>query len=314
MGIEKIPAADRAAWLSLRRRDVTASSAAALLGAHPFVTAFQLWHLKNGTLSEDPEMTPAMERGTLLEPVAVQLLRKLKPDWIIKHNSGRDQFYWRDSERRIGATPDVLIDDDGVLGVVQIKSVEPMVFREKWLLEGKLSRPESWVVEPPTYVVIQAIVEAHLTGAQAAYVTPLVVMHGLEMPIVPIPIHAGVIKRLTDEVASFWASVEAGQEPPPDWRKDASLLNELGRTDNGREIDLSGDNRIQELLATRSDLKAKAKADSEVLEEIEGEIIAKLGEYERAYVPGWVLKRPTISRKAYTAKASSYRRLDVKRI
>ncbi|MBN9441135.1 YqaJ viral recombinase family protein [Bosea sp. (in: a-proteobacteria)] len=312
--IERIPASDRATWLKLRERDVTASAAAALLGAHPFMTPFELWQLKAGKISEDPEISPAMERGTLLEPVAVKLLQSRRPDWTVKHNSGRDQVYWRDPERRIGATPDVLIDDDGVFGIVQIKSVEPMVFREKWLLDGKLGTPASWVVEPPLYVVIQALVEAKLTGAQAAYVAPLVVMHGLEMPLVPVPIHEGAWDRVVDEVSSFWASIAAGEEPEPDWRKDAALLNELGRTDNGREIDLTGDNMMPDLLERRLAAKDRIKADEAIVEECDGEIIAKLGEFERAHVPGWSLKRPTIKRKAYEVKASSYRRLDIKRL
>jgi predicted phage-related endonuclease len=312
--IERIPASDRAAWLKLRERDVTASVAAALVGAHPFITPFELWQLKAGKISEDPEESPAMQRGRLLEPVAVQLLRERKPGWEIKHNSGVRQQYWRDGEQRMGATPDVLIDDDGTFGIVQIKSVDPFAFEKNWLTEGKLSTPASWVVEPPLYVVVQAIIEAHLTGAEVAYVTPLVVMRGLEMPIVPVPIHVGAIKRIEEEVAEFWASIAEGREPDPDWKKDASLLSELGRTDNGREIDLAGDNRMPELLERRLAAKERIKADEKIVEECDEEIVAKIGAYERAYVPGWSVKRPTINRKAYEVKAGSYRRLDVKRL
>ncbi|MFC5509320.1 YqaJ viral recombinase family protein [Bosea massiliensis] len=312
--IEKIPASDRSAWLALRERDVTASAAAALLGAHPFMTPFQLWQLKAGKISEDPEETPPMQRGRLLEPVAVKLLQERRPDWTIKHNSGRAQLYWRDRDRRIGCTPDVLIDDDGVFGTVQIKSVEPMVFREKWLVEGKLGSPASWVVEPPLHVVVQALVEAKLTGAEVAYVAPLVVMHGLEMPLVPVPIHEGAWGRVVEEVSSFWASIAAGEEPDPDWKRDASLLNELGRTDNGREIDLSGNNLMPELLERRLAAKERIKVDEKIVEECDDEIAAKIGAFERAHVPGWSVKRPTINRKAYEVKAGSYRRLDVKRL
>jgi predicted phage-related endonuclease len=45
------PATDEE-WLGLRREDVTASQAAALLGAHPYTTAYQMWADKTGRSSE----------------------------------------------------------------------------------------------------------------------------------------------------------------------------------------------------------------------------------------------------------------------
>ena len=315
MAIERIPVSNRAAWLKLRERDVTASVAAALFGEHPWTTRFELWNLKAGRTKEDPEESPAMQRGRLLEPVAVALMREKKPDWIVKHNSGRGQEYWRDSKRRIGATPDVLIDDgDGKLGIVQIKSVDQFAFKEKWLADGKLGQPKTWEIEPPLYVVIQAMIEAALVGADVAYVAPLVVMHGLEMPLVEIPRHDGVWDRLIEEVADFWASIEAGEEPAPDYKKDAALLSSLGRRDNGKTIDLTGDNRIQELLEQRDRGKTLIKQGEALVDEAEPDIIAKIGDYEAATVPGWAkVRRPTVSRKEYTVKASTYRKLEIKR-
>lgn len=312
--ITKTPAGNRNDWLALRHKDVTASAAAALLGAHPFMTAFELWHLKNGTLKEDPEETPAMQRGRLLEPVAVQLLRELQPDWVIEHNSGRRQVYWRDDARRIGCTPDVLIDADGKMGIVQIKSVEPNVFAQKWLSEGRLHKRETWVVEPPTYVLIQAIIEAMLTGAEVAYVAPLVVMHGLEMPLIQVPLHEPIWARLLSEISQFWKMIEDGEEPEPNWRKDAKLLMDLGRTDNGLEIDLTSDNRMPELLQQRFDAKARIKVDEAIVEECDGEIAEKLGEYERAHVPGWRVARPTVKRKGYEVKPTQFRQFKISKL
>lgn len=314
MAIQKIAVGNRDTWLKLREKDVTASVAAALFGEHPWVSHFELWQLKAGKTKEDPEESPAMQRGRLLEPVAVSLMREKRPDWAIKHNSGRSQVYWRDAKHRIGATPDVLIDDDGRSGIVQIKSVDQFAFREKWLVGGKFSNPKSWEVEPPLYVIIQAMVEAALVGAEVAYVAPLVVMHGLEMPIVEVPRHDGVWERLVEEVADFWASIEAGEEPAPDYKKDAALLSEMGRGDNGKTIDLTGDNRIQELLDQRERGKTLIKQGEALVDEVEPDIIAKIGDYEAAIVPGWAkVRRPTVSRKEYTVKASTYRKLDIKR-
>jgi predicted phage-related endonuclease len=302
--IERIPAGDRATWLELRGKDVTASAAAALLGVHPFITAYELWALKAGKIAEDPEETAPMRRGRLLEPVAVQMLREERPDWVITHNTGAAQVYLRDPSVRIGATPDVLaVDPDRGPGLVQIKTVEPGVFRAKWFTDGE--------VQPPLWIVIQAIIEAKLTGSSWAAVAPLVVGFGVEMPIVEIPIHEGVYDKISAEVVKFWAMIGAGEEPEPDYSRDDALLSRLDRGDNGLEVDLSTDNMLPELLEERAELKARIKADTERTKDIDSEIITKLGPHERAFIPGWRVSRPTIRRAGYTVQPTTYRQLKI---
>ena len=58
--IMRFPADDRAAWLVRRQSDVTASTIGALLGAHEFLTRYQLWCLKGDLLTEDPTETAPM--------------------------------------------------------------------------------------------------------------------------------------------------------------------------------------------------------------------------------------------------------------
>lgn len=56
-------------WLELRRIKITATDAAAIMGIHPRKTAEQLFASK---LSGEPEgITPSMQRGTDLEPLAL---------------------------------------------------------------------------------------------------------------------------------------------------------------------------------------------------------------------------------------------------
>jgi putative phage-type endonuclease len=57
-----------AAWLEHRRRYRNASETPAVLEASPWQTPYQLWQLKLGLV--EPVVTPAMRRGTELEPVA----------------------------------------------------------------------------------------------------------------------------------------------------------------------------------------------------------------------------------------------------
>jgi len=105
--IERIPIESREQWLSLRRQDVTASAAGALLGLHPYISAWSLWAEKTGLVSSDAPMNAAMERGLELEPIAIKRLQKLHPDWNITQPAA----YYRDPEARLGATPDCLATD-----------------------------------------------------------------------------------------------------------------------------------------------------------------------------------------------------------
>lgn len=304
--IERIPITSRKAWLELRGQDVTASVAGALLGpgVHDYQTAFGLWALKTSRVLEDPEETPAMQRGRLLEPVALQLLRERHPDWEIE-NPG---IYLRDPEARIGATPDAFArHPERGLGIVQIKTVEPSIYRRKWLPEGNGAE-----AEPPLWIAVQAIIEATLAGAKWAMVTPLVVSYGLDMPEIEIPIHAGVYDRVKAEVAQFWKMVDTDSAPEPDYGRDSGIIGSMYPDANGQEIDLSADNMLPELLEERARLKQDAKEHEARIKAIDAEIAHKMGPHERAYLPGWRLSRPTVFRKAYSVAASSYRRLTVK--
>lgn len=306
--IERIPAGDRATWLELRKQDVTASSAAALLGVHPFISAFELWALKTGRITEDPEESGPLRRGRLLEPVAVQLLREEKRQWDIRHNTGAKQVYFRDPAIRIGATPDVIaMDPDRPgFGVVQVKTVEPGIFRQKW-------RNEAGEIEPPIWIVIQALIEAKLTGSSWAAVAPLVVGFGVEMPIIDIPIHEGVYERICAEVQAFWQRIADGVEPSPDYGRDGALLARLLIQDNGQEIDLSADNMLPALLDERETLKGQIKAHETRCDTIDAEIRAKVGEAQVGRLPGWKVSLKTQHTQEYTVRARTTRPIRVTR-
>lgn len=59
-----------AEWLAYRKRHIGASETPYIMGSSPYVTPYQLWVRKKG-LIPDVEMTPAMQRGKDLEPIAL---------------------------------------------------------------------------------------------------------------------------------------------------------------------------------------------------------------------------------------------------
>lgn len=302
--IERIAIENREQWLALRQSDVTASIAGALLGVHPYSTAFGLYLLKTGKITEDPEETGPMRRGRLLEPVAVQMLREDRPDWTIEEYP--IGYYFRDPVARIGATPDVFATNEhGKPGIVQLKSVEPSIFRRDW-------KTESGMVEPPLWIVVQAILETYLTGREWAAVAPLVVGFGLELPIIDIPIHAGIFARIKLEVDQFWQRVADGKAYDPDYARDGSLIAQLYPQDNGVEIDLSGDNEapmyVDQLETSRA---AKKIAESEEKIAKTG-LAAKMGEASIALLSdGRRISNKTTNRAGYFVNETSFRTLRI---
>lgn len=279
MSIVRLKPRSSAAWHRYRGQDVTASIVGALFGAHEWVSPYELWALKSGRLQADPEETPAIKRGRLLEPVAVTLLRELRPTWEIVHNTGPGD-YFRDTEARLGGTPDVLaIDPDRGPGVVQIKSVEAGTYRRKWL-------DEDGVIDPPFWIALQAATEAYLTKSNWAAVAPIVVGHGIDMPIIDVPIMPGVIDRVKSETTEFWKMVESGEEPLPDFSRDGGVIERLYAADEGEEVDLSRDNAIFDLIASRHRLKTAAKACHAQIEAVDAEILHKMQGATIAHLPG----------------------------
>lgn len=289
MAIVRITPRSTAAWHRHRSQDVTASQIGALFGVHEFVSPYELWAIKSGRQVLDPDESEPMKRGRLLEPVGVALLRELRPKWEITHNTGPGD-YFRDTDARLGGTPDVLaVDPDRGPGIVQLKSVEQTTFRRKWL-------DEDGIAEPPFWIALQATIEAYLTGARWAAVAPLIIGHGIDMPIIDVPIVAGVIDRVRAETVAFWKMVDSGVEPLPDYSRDAQVIERVYARDNGDEIDLSRDNQIFDLIARRHRLKEAAKACGGEIAAVDAEIKHKMQGASIAHLPGgrkitWLMQR-----------------------
>lgn len=302
--VEILSPKTREEWLATRLRSVGASEAAALLGAHPFMTYLELWAVKSGRLVVDAGETLPMKRGRILEAAAVTMIAEDRPMWSLEPNAIPGGKIYRDDGLRLSCTPDLFAIDPARSGKgnVQIKSVEPSRFRADWQEDG-----EGRIV-PPIYAVVQAIVEAHLTGATWAAVAALVVGFGIEVHIVDVPIHAGVIDRVRAAVAEFWRMVEAGEQPAPDFARDGELIADLFAEDRGTEIDLSRDNRLAELVDRRARLKADAKGAEVEIDTIDTEVKEKIGDNASAIIAGG--KRITWRsqhRRAFHVEAKDFR-------
>ena len=311
MQIERIPIVDREQWLALRRRDVTASAIGALLGVSKYSSPFALYALKAGIVAEEPDapviddwsitISP-MGRGNLLEDAGAEMLRRLKPAWTV----AKGTEYFRDPEARLGATPDIIVNDGTSIGVVNIKNPEQSIWRREW-------RQEDGTIEVPTEYAAQVILEAHLVGASRAFIGAFIVGHRTEFRLVEVPLHDGVITRVYDETAKFWRMVENKTPPGPDYNRDGKLLAAIYGDDNGKTVDLSGWNEAGEIADEDARLAAEIKERAERRKAIKAEVLAKVGSAAIATINGDVFATAkTVRRGAYSVQPSEYRDVRIK--
>lgn len=291
-------------WLAKRRPDITASQIAALVDQHPYCTRLQIFLEKTGRKKPDyVSDTPAMERGRLLEGIAYRLACEQLPGVTLQYNSANQ--YWRDRELRIGCTPDVIaVDGPDGRGVIQLKSVEPNIFRRTWE-HG----------EPPTWVALQCLTEAKLLGASWAKVGALRVGHAVEFDLLPVPLATAAWDILLEAVADFWRQVAADTPPPTDYGRDAELIAAMnGESDSGTAIDLSSDNHLIATLYERENCKELLRGLEKEIEAADAEIRDKAGAAEVITAGDFRVTLRTEEMKGYTVAPRTRRPIRVKRI
>ncbi len=133
-------------WLELRKKYITASESAVLVGADPYSSPAKLRH-------PEPFSGNAFTFvGQMLEPVVVNVTNAvLGTSFELYENAeGHKEFY---TEGLLGATPDAHED-------------------RKILLECKTTRPHTYLkysAVPPSKYLIQLLVQLYCTGLEEGY-------------------------------------------------------------------------------------------------------------------------------------------------
>jgi predicted phage-related endonuclease len=298
MAIERRIITDEAQWLEWRDQDITASVVAALFGAHPYETVYGIASRLTGLKLSEPRSSPVMSRGREFQEVVGRYLQRNHPTWKIRAAN----VYLRDPALRLGATPDFFCTDpERGRGIVEAKTVASLAFRQNWS-DGV-----------PTWVTLQTLVNAMLARVKFAIVAVMVVdpyrwppkLHEFECPR-----HDAAEKRIRETVAKFWAALERNEMPTPDFARDGGLIAAMfPHTTPGKTVDLTGDNRMPDLLAERAKVKAQI-ADLEKFEKtLTNEIKEKIGNAEVAIVNGWRVTLKEINVKEKITPPYTYRLL-----
>jgi putative phage-type endonuclease len=290
-------ATDRPAWLAERRKYVTGTDVAAILGLHPFQTALDVFVDKTvAQTTAAGDTSEAMAWGRILEaPI-------------------RDEFARRFSRRMIHGGA-LLVSRSQELLAVTLDAEQYRKDREDpGIYEGKTTtawKAGDWKADepPPDYVQIQVQTQLLVTGARWADVFCLV---GGQSPVVlEVEPLEELQEAIVQAVLDFWRDhVQAGVPPEPTSR-DAEALAKLYPKEDGSQILLPVEAVVwSDLYADLGDQMRELKAERE---ELKNKIRAALGKASFGVLPAdtaggkGLWKNVTEERKAHSVKASSSR-------
>lgn len=265
MDRETIITSSEAEWLALRDKDLTSTEAAALFGCSPYATAFDLFHRKRGQLVVEFETNDRMKWGNRLESAIAMGIAE-------DHGLVVEPFkaYMRIPSLRMGSSFDFKItglaegfNGDETFrdlfrehgeGIMEVKNVDGLQFRRAWIADGE-------DMEAPPHIELQVQHQQEVADLEWTIVAPLV-GGNTPRPFARLRDRA-VGKMIVERVTAFWAQVDSGRAPEPDYAQDAGTIAKLLYQDNGQEIDLSENERLAEL----ADIHAQASADEKAAKE-----------------------------------------------
>lgn len=248
-----------AEWLAMRDKDLTSTEAAALFGCSPYATVYELFHRKTGQLVVDFELNDRVKWGNRLE-TAIALGIAEDHGLIVEPF----KVYARIPELRMGSSFDFKIVGlaDGFTGdetyrdlfrengpgIMEVKNVDGLQFKRGWINDGE-------VQEAPPHIEVQVQHQQEVADMEWTLIAPLV---GGNTPVPFVRMRDRQIgAAIREKVQEFWAMIESGKAPAPDYAVDGSTIAQLLANDNGQTVDMSDNNRLAEVVA----LHAKASAD-----------------------------------------------------
>lgn len=267
---------NEADWLAARKNFITSTEVAALFNAGAFVkTAFELYHLKKGTI-QPPEFSEndrvkwgirlesaiaygiAADLGLIVEPFKAFMTM---PDFFLAASfdfkiiglvDGAEENEARNMFREHGQ------------GIMEVKNIDSLQFKRNWIDDGE-------TIEAPVSYEFQVQAQLEVSDLGWAIIAPLI---GGNTP--------SPILRLRDKAAGeairvraleMFQSIKDGIEPAPDFDQDGATIAQVYRDNDGSSVDLSHDARLADLCRTYKAASADEKAAKERKDAAKAEIL-----------------------------------------
>lgn len=189
-------------------------------------------------------------------------------------------FYISDDETRLGCSLDVKVEcPTRGTGLMEVKNVGLDAFSASWTEE-----------DAPVYYELQLQQELHLAnkaGLNISWGLIAALVGGNDPKLYFREYDPEIGAGLEREAATFWASIESGEEPAPDYKTDGKLLAKLrGAVNEKTSIDLNDSNHIPALVAQYNQGSELEKQGQEMKDAAKQEILQIVGTHDKAFFNG----------------------------
>lgn len=275
-------------WHAMRANDVTSTESAALFGLSPYLTAFELYHRKKSGSDTQIDSTGRMAWGQRLQDA---IARGLAEDYGVKIR--RVNAYMSLDDVRMGSSFDYeVVGNDGAdtplsaryvdcgTGNLEIKNVDYIVFRDQWVINDDKS------IEAPAHIELQVQHQLHVSNRPWAAIGVLVAGNSPQVIIRERDVEVG--QAIEARVREFWSWIAADTPPAPSYPADAAFVCKLySYADPGKVYDGAEDQELQALCKIYAAASQAAKTADEDKETAKAKILARIGDAERALLPGF---------------------------
>lgn len=294
-------------WLDLRTQVVTSTEVAALFDQSPYMTAFELWHRKAGKLDSSFQETERTRWGTRLQD-AIALGVAEDNGWTVRR---MDEFAM-DRDLRMGSSFDFCLTDgksDAPAAILEVKNVDHWIAREGWIVERDGTED---YIEAPVHIEMQMQHQMLVSGVDRCHLAALVGGNRILLSErEPDPVVQGAIK---DAVAEFWASVDSGVAPEPNFDRDAEVVHRLyGYAESGKIAEAS--EKVAALAVEQAELGRSIKELESRRDALKAEILTEIGDAEKVTWDGGSISAGMVAEAevAYTRKAYRNFRVNLKK-
>lgn len=258
---------DESAWLEKRNGYVTSTEVAALFGASPWMTAFELWHIKKGNIKRaDLSGNNFVTFGKLIEPIIAEMILIENPEWVIEPC----KVFAYDDDDKIGSSFDYWVTINGEKGLLEIKSTSYAEYKKSYQDD-----------EAPVHYEIQAQVELEMMPEAKFIMQVAFLSDTRSLKYIKRERDSEMGIAMRQAVREFWAMEQA---PQPDYSRDKSVLAKVAPQCNpNRTMDATSNNRVTELAAMYKAEKELENQSKENADKFYAELIDILGDAKYAW-------------------------------
>ena len=192
-----------------------------------------------------------------------------------------EQFdvYMSDTETRMGSSFDYKITSTDELGIMEVKNVDSMVYRTKWIDDG------NGHIEAPPHIEVQLQHQLHVANVSWGCIAALV--GGNTSKLIVRARNKEVGEMLETKVKEFWERVKSGTAPNIDYLRDSEYMMKNLYNDADASLIINADEDVDILIDDYNSInrecvsleQQKKAIKAQILEKSQGasKIISKYG-------------------------------------